>query len=172
MPPSTGSRIASLIASSVWASSRGPGRPAEREQQGIRFRLLWNTEGRRCRRAPQYRTQAGRSGQYAQGPRGQGPPCIAEVRTFRPSDRSVSAWSGPAGPHAVRDPGPWPRTVRRRPRTWPFDLPDRDPDLATDPRSCAMIIFTSGSEGKPKGVMLSHANVGGQHSVHRRIPRP
>jgi long-chain acyl-CoA synthetase len=39
------------------------------------------------------------------------------------------------------------------------DRLDRDPGLATDPGSCAVIIFTSGSEGKPKGVMLSHANV-------------
>lgn len=36
---------------------------------------------------------------------------------------------------------------------------DRDPDRAADPNACASIIFTSGSEGKPKGVMLSHANV-------------
>jgi long-chain acyl-CoA synthetase len=39
------------------------------------------------------------------------------------------------------------------------DRLDRDPGLATEPGSCAVIIFTSGSEGKPKGVMLSHANV-------------
>lgn len=41
----------------------------------------------------------------------------------------------------------------------PTDFPDRDPDLLLHPGSCAVIIFTSGSEGKPKGVMLSHANV-------------
>jgi long-chain acyl-CoA synthetase len=38
-------------------------------------------------------------------------------------------------------------------------LPDRNPALEIDPRSCAMIVYTSGSAGKPKGVMLTHANV-------------
>ncbi len=38
-------------------------------------------------------------------------------------------------------------------------LPEENPVLAIDPHSCAAIIYTSGSAGKPKGVMLSHANI-------------
>jgi long-chain acyl-CoA synthetase len=38
-------------------------------------------------------------------------------------------------------------------------LPQGNPSLAIDPDSCAAIIYTSGSAGKPKGVMLSHANI-------------
>jgi acyl-CoA synthetase (AMP-forming)/AMP-acid ligase II len=38
-------------------------------------------------------------------------------------------------------------------------LPSHNPGLVLDPESCAAIIYTSGSAGKPKGVMLSHANI-------------
>ena len=38
-------------------------------------------------------------------------------------------------------------------------LSEENPGLAIDPKSCAAIIYTSGSAGKPKGVMLSHANI-------------
>jgi len=37
--------------------------------------------------------------------------------------------------------------------------PEENPGLAIDPKSCAVIIYTSGSAGKPKGAMLSHANI-------------
>ncbi|MGA2531548.1 MAG: class I adenylate-forming enzyme family protein [Candidatus Aminicenantales bacterium] len=36
---------------------------------------------------------------------------------------------------------------------------DNNPDLDIDPRTCAMIVYTSGSAGRPKGVMLTHANI-------------
>ena len=38
-------------------------------------------------------------------------------------------------------------------------LPGNNLDLSIDAESCAAIIYTSGSAGEPKGVMLSHANI-------------
>lgn len=37
--------------------------------------------------------------------------------------------------------------------------PDGNLDLEIDPRTCAVIVYTSGSAGKPKGAMLTHANI-------------
>ena len=61
----------------------------------------------------------------------------------------------------VMVPGSSPRAARpAAPHSpLPASLPSHNPGLAIAPSSCAAIIYTSGSAGKPKGVMLSHANI-------------
>jgi long-chain acyl-CoA synthetase len=62
----------------------------------------------------------------------------------------------------VMNPRPSPQSVKYRVSSLYEELshqPDRNPTLKIDPTSCAAIIYTSGSAGKPKGAMLSHANI-------------
>jgi len=62
----------------------------------------------------------------------------------------------------VMDPSPPPQNVRYRISSLSEELshqPDDNPGLKIDPGLCAAIIYTSGSAGKPKGAMLSHANI-------------
>ena len=74
---------------------------------------------------------------------------LAEVRGRIPGVRRIVAVKavGPAGDDGVRALSGW---LPAAPATGGVDV---------DPRSLATIVYTSGTTGRPKGVMLSHRNV-------------
>ena len=151
-------RRGGALGSAGWQLSR-PGRrrsgltraSGQREPARVGLRLFWHPEGgrhggaRRCRARPRPRSSTSPA-----GPRPRPSSCPRRRR---------ATWPGcgrPSGmPGCRRTSSPWPRRMEGD-----DTAPDRIAALgrSTSPDDVASLIFTCGTTGQPKGVMLTHRN--------------